>query len=133
MRLTDIVRPTKNLMNDLNVLNVQMNKLFSLIYKHAEHTESKTWSELFVSASTSDEHKKVIAKSIEKLGLTFEDLKALQKLRRLRNHFAHPKVPLSVARVIVATRWNEHESYDALVKMLEIITESSPSSSKALS
>ena len=117
---TDSIRPSQNLMNDLNVFNVHMNTLFSIIHKKSENN-CKSWTELFTHASTSSESKQDIKKAIASIGMELDDLKKLQKLRRLRNRFAHPHVPISVAKIIVGARWKDHESYDSLVKMLNIV------------
>ena len=113
-----------NLINDLNVITSYTTSLFDIIYENCscDKMEYPNWITLFSKANNDQKCKGCIRNAIVELDLTFDDLRALQRLRRWRNTLAHPRVPLSVAKLIVYSRWRLFPEFVSLKKMLDIIS-----------
>ena len=113
--------------SDLNVIVSFSTNLFSLIYDtcDCDKTKYKDWNALFDALRNRDEKEKVkssIHTSLEKIGYTYDDLEHIQNLRRIRNRLSHPRVPLSVAKIMAFSRWKGDPAYGAITKMYEILS-----------
>lgn len=109
--------------NDLNLISTYISKLYAVIGKNVcEKLDISTnWLSLFTSNSL--RIRRVLNDEIRSLGITLEQWRDLQNLRKLRNRLMHPSTTIQNIKSLVEERWQEKSEYGALRCLIRIVEE----------
>ena len=114
-------------LSDLNMLVVMITQLYSSIFDavqlrrmHARKNllSARSWVELFISMERNKDTRKEVLSVMETFNLNEEDLKKLQKIRRVRNELCHPKTTLNEIDDLLEKNWKEHEAFMSLKRVV---------------
>lgn len=109
--------------NDLNLISTYISKLYAVIGKNVcEKLDISTnWLSLFTSNSL--RIRRVLNDEIRSLGITLEQWRDLQNLRKLRNRLMHPSTTIQNIKSLVEERWQDKSEYGALRCLIRIVEE----------
>lgn len=115
---------------DLNCFVVHITRLYSHIFDQLKarypRCRLNSWIDAFVVSSELESQgdtslKQAIAKVMEtEAGITIDEWKQLQEIRRIRNAVCHPNSSVSRAREALRERWQDHPAKVAIEKMLAV-------------
>ena len=115
---------------DLNSFVVHITKFYSHVFEMLKRRyprcKLQSWVEAFVLSSELEKkgdtslHDAISSIMENEAGLSLDEWKQLQELRRMRNSVAHPSSSVSRAKEALRERWRDHPANSALVKMLNL-------------
>lgn len=116
--------------SDLNAFVVHVTRLYSFVFDQLKRRYPKcrltSWIDSFVMASDLERKgdtslRDAIAEIMKsEAGITQEEWKQLQEIRRVRNSVCHPNSSVVRAREALRDRWREHPAHSAISKMLSL-------------
>jgi dTDP-4-amino-4,6-dideoxygalactose transaminase len=113
----------------LNQFVSQITNLYSLVFDKVQFKRMKerknlipvrSWIELFIRMERDKDTRNEVIQCLNECGLDENDLKCLQKLRRVRNDLCHPRTNLQVAEEMLGD-FKNHSCCPSITKAITFL------------